>query len=422
MRRSSQANSKKNVSKRVQHGWAAIPIWAFLCILVSEAVGRFIESAGQVHEAWPQTLFFIPLVAVLLSWMDRHERLRIPGLSALIHAENRLAHQPRSRKIGPLILFLFAVFLSHSIGASVGREGVVILVTVFIFLAVRHEKDSESDEIASLVGCAFAAATGNVVAGALLAIETGDLKRQTMLRTFALYACFVGIWVALGRSFPFFQSTVHPTNSLGWTEFSRYFIAVAIGFTAGALSFLFHLIVKKLRSFLERVTRPQAWIFLIAVSLTALLASPWGVTSQGLGVEGIRRFFQAQALLFEPLIKTIATAFSIGIGLKGGEYTPLLWIGSSLGSLFSGASGSRLVEWMPLGFTASQLAALGFGGVFAQASRCPLASIALVVGLGGWGTLPFAILVCAISHSIGGTDSLYLIPSLDRWRIKRYFL
>lgn len=402
-------NSQRNPLTR----WSSIPATAFLCIASAEIVGHLIDAATQFHHAFPQTISLIPLAALLVLLIDSHDRLRIPTLATLIHSDGRLSHQSRSRKWGPLLVFLVSVFISHAIGASVGREGVVLLFSLFVFLAMRHQRPTTPDEIATLIGCAFAAATSNVVAGALLATETGDLKRQTLLRTAAIYACFVLIWLAFGRPFPFFQPTVRPTTTLGWSELPRYGIAVALGFIAGGVSFAFHLVVKQIRNRIQNTQRPRIWIFSIATCLMILLASPWGESSQGLGIEGIRRFFSQAALIYEPFLKTLATALSIGVGLKGGEYTPLLWIGSSLGSL---------LESVSFGFSAPQLAALGFGGIFAHASRCPLTSVALVVGLGGWATLPFALVICVISHSLGGTDSLYLIPHSDRWRIKRYFL
>ncbi|RYZ69973.1 MAG: hypothetical protein EOP09_06790, partial [Proteobacteria bacterium] len=137
---------------------------SLLCFLVNEAVSAWISWANELHQHFSPLLFLLPVIAALSLQVDSQDRLRLPPLRSLISAEGRSSHVARARKLGPLILFLVFVFMSHAVGASVGREGVVLLVSVFIFLALRNETGALDSEIAWLMGGAFAAATHNVFA------------------------------------------------------------------------------------------------------------------------------------------------------------------------------------------------------------------------------------------------------------------
>ncbi|RYZ66503.1 MAG: hypothetical protein EOP09_12575 [Proteobacteria bacterium] len=238
----------------------------------------------------------------------------------------------------------------------------------------------------------------------------------------ALLAGYVFITVGFGHGFPFFQSTVLNVGSplsgsfKSWSNPVHYGIALLIAISGAALSWVFHRVVE----LLTRVTKPNSRPLKLTASVALVLGmvlvfflySPWGQSSQGLGLDSIRRFFLGHPAIYEPFSKTLATAWSIGIGLKGGEYTPLLFMGTSLGTLF--------IPYAELG--AGVFAAIGFTAVFSHATKCPLASACLGIGLGGVGSLPFVILAAFTSFWLGGRESLYLIPSAHRWRIRLYFL
>src|SRR5205085_8596541 len=73
------------------------------------------------------------------------------------------------------------------------------------------------------------------------------------------------------------------------------------------------------------------------------------------------------------LWKLLLTAITIGTGFKGGEVTPLFFIGATLGNTLASVTGSPV----------DLFAGLGFIAVFAGATNKPLACTIMGVGLFG---------------------------------------
>jgi H+/Cl- antiporter ClcA len=82
--------------------------------------------------------------------------------------------------------------------------------------------------------------------------------------------------------------------------------------------------------------------------------------------------------------KTIYTAITLGSGFKGGEVTPLFFIGATLGHSLASLGGVSLAV----------CAGLGMIGLFAAASRAPLACAVMGAELFGWEALPLTLLCC----------------------------
>src|SRR6202000_52606 len=86
-----------------------------------------------------------------------------------------------------------------------------------------------------------------------------------------------------------------------------------------------------------------------------------------------------------------------GTGFKGGEGTPLFFIGSTLGNTLS--------RILPL--PASLLAGMGFVGVFAGAANTPISSSLMAVELFGPEAGAFAAIACVASYLFSGHSGIY---------------
>jgi H+/Cl- antiporter ClcA len=107
------------------------------------------------------------------------------------------------------------------------------------------------------------------------------------------------------------------------------------------------------------------------------------------------------------LWKLLFTAITVGSGFKGGEVTPLFFIGASMGNVIANLNG------LPVDL----LAGLGFVSVFAAATKTPIACTLMSVELfGGEYTLWFVI-SCAIATLISGSEGIY--KSQRRRRLDR---
>ena len=93
----------------------------------------------------------------------------------------------------------------------------------------------------------------------------------------------------------------------------------------------------------------------------------------------------------------VFTVASLGAGFKGGEVTPLFYIGATLGNALA-----PLFD-VPFGL----MAAVGFVAVFAGAANTPIASTLMAMELFGADLGVFAALACVMSYVCSGHSGIY---------------
>jgi H+/Cl- antiporter ClcA len=93
----------------------------------------------------------------------------------------------------------------------------------------------------------------------------------------------------------------------------------------------------------------------------------------------------------------IYTAITLGTGFKGGEVTPLFYIGSTLGN--------TLAELMNA--PVELFAALGFIAVFAGATNTPLACTLMGIELFGGEYALFFAVACFTAYFFSGEGGIY---------------
>ena len=128
----------------------------------------------------------------------------------------------------------------------------------------------------------------------------------------------------------------------------------------------------------------------LGLGVTADPASPTGVCL-------VSAFHPGGATAWSWWWKTLFTAATVGAGFKGGEVTPLFFIGAALGNALAGV----------LGAPPELFAGLGMVAIFAGASNTPLASALMGIELFGIGyALPIA-LACGVAFLCSGHAGIY---------------
>ena len=117
----------------------------------------------------------------------------------------------------------------------------------------------------------------------------------------------------------------------------------------------------------------------------------------GLGIPSIQSAFEIPANHFDFIIKLLLTSFTLSVGFKGGEVTPLFFIGATLGSM--------LIFFIPLPF--ALLAAMGFVGVFAGATHCVMASIVLGIEIFGLKAGTYIGIASIAAYFSSGSTGIY---------------
>ena len=117
----------------------------------------------------------------------------------------------------------------------------------------------------------------------------------------------------------------------------------------------------------------------------------------GAGMQVIERAVAGEASWAACFIKLVLTAITIGVGYKGGEIVPVLFIGATFGAAYGGF----------FGLASSFAAGLGMVGVFCGVTNSPLTSILLAYELFGGDRLALFALVIAVSYMLSGYYGLY---------------
>jgi H+/Cl- antiporter ClcA len=124
-----------------------------------------------------------------------------------------------------------------------------------------------------------------------------------------------------------------------------------------------------------------------------------GVWSPNLGDATIPGFFDpARVDYWSWVWKAVFTIVTLSSGFKGGEVTPLFFIGAALGNAIAAILGAPI----------DLFAALGFVAVFAGATNTPLACMIMGIELFGATHTVYLAVACFLAYVCSGHTSIYL--------------
>jgi H+/Cl- antiporter ClcA len=124
----------------------------------------------------------------------------------------------------------------------------------------------------------------------------------------------------------------------------------------------------------------------------------------GLGIPTMVESFQHPLPVYDFVGKFIFTVITLGSGFKGGEVTPLFFIGATFGNALS----------YILSLPAPLLAGMGFVAVFAGAANTPLASTIMAIELFGADVGSYAAIACVTSYLFSGHTGIYRSQRIGR--------
>ncbi|GAB2696883.1 voltage-gated chloride channel family protein [Mucilaginibacter koreensis] len=328
-------------------------------------------------------------------------------------------HQPGAgvpKRMGPVILV--TTVITHLFGGSAGREGTAVQIggSVAAMFGKWFKLGAVDLQLMLTAGVAagFGAVFGTPLTGAVFALEVlsiGRIQYNAMLP--ALVAAIVGDFTvsawhvhhtayhidALAKT-PYFLSAYLPFDVL---LLSKVVIASAI---FGLASALFAQMVHQVKNISLNLFN-RRWLIplcggLSIILLTLILGKPdylsLGVDAEYPGAVTIpSAFHSGGADAWSWLWKTVYTALTLGTGFKGGEVTPLFYIGATLGNTLSGLMDAPV----------SLFAGLGFIAVFAGATNTPLACTLMGIELfGGEHALLYAV-ACFTAYFFSGRSGIY---------------
>lgn len=381
-----------------------IPIAALVGLLggtASAVLLLSLEWATKTREAHKGIIVFLPFAGLFVGWLYQYFGSSVAAGNNLIldeiHAEAD-THQTIPLRMTPLILL--GTFLSHLFGGSAGREGTAIQTGASLAdqLTRPFHLDLRSRRVLLMAGISagFGSVFGTPLAGAVFGIEVltlGSISYEALAP--CLLAAFVGDLTtrAWGVKHTLYQVTEIPHLSVP----SLFYAALAgamFGLVALTFARSMHAISDAFKSAIAwPPLRPFAGGIIVAGAVFAI-----GTTKYiGLGIPTTLAAFNSTIPPYDWALKLMFTAVTLGSGFKGGEVTPLFFIGATLGNALS-----HLLPLPP-----SLLAGMGFVAVFAGASNTPLASSLMAMELFGAEAGTYAAIACVFSYLFSGHSGIY---------------
>jgi H+/Cl- antiporter ClcA len=310
-------------------------------------------------------------------------------------------HDPK--KVVPLRmapLVLGGTVISHLFGASVGREGTAVQMGGALADQLTHVfKLNHLDRRMVLmagISAGFASVFGTPLAGAVFALEVLAIGR---MRLDALLPCVVAAVVA--DQVGLWWGVQHTPYDMGLVPQVTAWLLVAMVLAGGVFGWVGKLFADGTHALSGVMKKHIAYAPLRPFFGGAVIAAVvmWGSFDRYIGL-GIPVMVEAFAHPLAPtdfVGKMVFTIASLGSGFKGGEVTPLFYIGATLGN--------ALAPLLDVPF--ALLAAVGFVAVFAGAANTPIASTLMAMELFGAEIGVFAALACVMSYVCSGHSGIY---------------
>lgn len=344
-------------------------------------------------------LFLLPLGGLVVGFATARGGERSARGTTLLIDE---VHTPTVSAPGRMAPLVFAgTVATHVFGGSAGREGTAVQmaagVAESVFRPLRLDENDRSMLLMAAIAGGFGSAFGVPFAGAVFALEVLTIRRRRIGAALpCLLASFVGDRVV--RAFDVHHTVTPDLN--GFDLDLRLVVAVLLaGVMFGLAARSFVVLTHGTKRLVARIIPWAPGRPIIGGTLVVALTLLFGTRAyNGLSI----------ALLETSLVgghvptwafaaKAVLTVVTLGSGFVGGEVTPLLVIGATLGATLAGVAGAPV----PV------LAAVGFAAVFGAATKTPVASTVMAAELFGLGVAPLVAVACLLATLASGRHTIY---------------
>ena len=357
-------------------------------------------------------LYLLPLAGVGLGWLYTHFGRSTNGGNDLVITAIRSAGSV-PRRMAPMIFS--STLITHLFGGSAGREGTAVQMGAGIASAacglLPLSASSRQTLLLSGVAAGFGGVFGTPAAGAVFGMEMLMQKRPALWMLIpSAVAAFFSDWTCQrwGISHTTYSVALPPGKLLGGffhTDLPLFAKILGAAILFGSAAKVFANASHSSRTFLEKNIASPYMRPLVGGTLVIALAALVGDQYLGLGTFStdpnaltISSFFTSDQISSWPWFwKAIFTICTLSFGFKGGEVTPLFFIGASLGHSISGFASAP----------ADLFAALGLASVFAAASHTPIACAIMGCELFGTGFALYLSACCFVAHWVSGRSTIY---------------
>lgn len=379
--------------------------WVLICVSLGAITGSisasFLYSLQWVtdyRESNTWIIFLLPIGGLIIGLSYHYFGDSVVKGNNLLLEE---FHSPKKIipfKMAPLVYL--GTIITHLFGGSAGREGTAVqiggaIADRFTKILNLSKRDRQIVLIAG-ISAGFASVFGTPLAGGVFALEVLILGRirldavvpSFMAAVFADYFCT--IWGINHTQYSIKTFTeITPVNVL-W--------CLLAGIIFGLVAMLFSKSTHFWTAIFKKNVKYPPLRPVIGGAILAAAVYFIGTTKYiGLGIPTIIDAFNVNLNSYDFLLKILFTSFTLGAGFKGGEVTPLFYIGATLGNV--------LIWFIPLPM--ELLAGMGFVAVFAGATNTPIACTIMGIELFGIESGVFIALGCCTAYLFSGHSGVY---------------
>lgn len=379
--------------------------WLVICISVGILAGLssslFLYTLNwvtQFRESHLLLIFLLPLAGLLIGYMYHYFGKEVSKGNNLILEEYENPKQTIPLKMAPLVYL--GTILTHLFGGSAGREGTAVQMSTALadqFTGVlKLSKEERKIILIAGISGGFASVFGTPLTGAVFAIELLYFSRISYK---SIIPSFLTAYIAYYTvEFFHISHTHYPHPVVPEISLQLFFWIILVGILSGLAARMFsisvHFFSKKAKELIPFAPLRPFFGGLIFVLLIYFSGAYQYI---GLGIPTIVESFSVAQSGEVFFFKILATAFILGTGFKGGEVTPLFFIGATLGSALS------LFIPLPIAL----LAAMGFVAVFAGATHTPIACLIMGMELFGLESGIFVGIACFTAYFFSGYLGIY---------------
>lgn len=386
----------------------AIP-YLFRWLFISSAIGTCIglASAGflltldfvtHFREAHLWIIALLPVGGFIIGLLYQYFGKSVEGGNNLLIDT---IHQPQATipfRMAPFVYI--GTIVTHLLGGSAGREGTALQMAGAI--ADQFSKPfrlSATDRkvlIIAAVAAGFGSVFGTPLAGAVFGLEfflVGRLRYNAILPAF-LAATIADLVTKLCQV----QHTVYHIAVVPELSAVNLLYAIIAGIAFGLCAATFSKIINYIGGLFKTYVSYAPLRPVIGGIIVA--AAVWGIQTSkyiGLGIPTIVQAFNEPLPPYDFVLKMSFTIITLAAGFKGGEVTPLFFIGATLGN--------ALAYFIPLPL--GLLTGMGFVAVFAGATNTPLACMLMGIELFGQECGIYVALACVVAYLLSGHTTIY---------------
>lgn len=394
----------------------------FIAIPVSICIGLLVafflvllEFATNLRLQFNWLIFFLPFAGVLIYFLyNKFGEKASQGNNLIINEANNPSD---GVPIVMVPLIFCTTIITHLFGGSAGREGTAVQMggSISSLFAKWFKITTQENQVLLMCGIAagFGAVFGTPIAGAIFALEVlviGKIKFNALVH--CILASFIGHLVCLATGVMHTHYIIkHLPNIASVTPYLHldFFMIVKV-ILAGIIFGLVSRSFVSTAGFLKRISNrfiSKPWLIPVIASILIICISyllgtfdflGLGVTTLNPNGTSIVKAFTSEHIGYlDWFWKLLLTAITLSMGFKGGEVTPLFFIGATLGNTLAILSGSPI----------DLFAGIGFVALFAAATNTPIACAIMAIELFGVEYTIYFVVACLMAYYFSGKRGIY---------------